>query len=752
MQKKLRIWRPNDILISFVIFAFLMIFTYGLLFVAPYSGFYFNPSDGEVLVIYQPDVTSLMKGDFIERVGSISFDAYHENKRLNLFEGVQRGQPVEIVVRRNGEILTIPWVYPGFNRAEFLSRFFNVWWLAYIFWFVGMSAQLFMRPKDTQWRLFVAINYLTGMFLMLGSISSFQIMGSPILLRFVAWLILPAYIHFHWIFPMPLRRIPQWLKMIFYIACCGIAVGELFLQIPSVLYFFAVILAFGGSIVLLIFHYILQPDHRYEVRLLAAAAFLAMFPAVVISFAGSSGQTPDSGPLSLLALPILPGAYFYVLYRRRLGGLELRANRAMSLYIFLVLIGTMLLLLVGYTGLIDISPEAIVFATVMIALFTAFISILIFPIFQSFIERRLLGIKLPARNMVENYSARIITSTTLPGLLKLLKEEVFPSLFIRQYAFVRITNPSLKIMLSEEVTHDQIGEESVMELLASSSTGHLLSPDTYGQSREWVRLILPLQFGSDLIGAWLLGRRDPDDLYSQAEFPILQSLAAQTAMALSNIIQTERLKAMYEANINRYEQERLSLSRDLHDSVLNEMAAMLMPLDPSSLPPKFQQGYEKVIARLREIVVGLRPPSLQYGLKFALEALADNLSERSRDAVKIAVNFKSDGDWSYPEIVEHNLYRIVQEACENALKYAHTESIHIMGGFSSEKIDIKVVDDGIGLSQEISTKLDDMLANKHFGLVGMHERADLIGAEISINSKPNQGSQVQVIWKAKESI
>jgi len=120
--------------------------------------------------------------------------------------------------------------------------------------------------------------------------------------------------------------------------------------------------------------------------------------------------------------------------------------------------------------------------------------------------------------------------------------------------------------------------------------------------------------------------------------------------------------------------------------------------------------------------------------------------------VQIVSDIQANGEWRYAEVVEGNIYRIVQEACENASKYAHAKIISISGELSSERIDIKVIDDGIGFSSEVSLKLDEMLANKHFGLAGMHERADLIGAVIRIDSKPGYGAQIRVLWEVKNSI
>jgi two-component system sensor histidine kinase DegS len=221
---------------------------------------------------------------------------------------------------------------------------------------------------------------------------------------------------------------------------------------------------------------------------------------------------------------------------------------------------------------------------------------------------------------------------------------------------------------------------------------------------------------------------------------------------LSYIRQTERLKLIYEANINRYEQERLRLGHELHDSLLNEMAAMLMRHDPDALPQEFQESFDGLIVRLREIVTDLRPPMLTYGLKSALDGLADNLSERSQDVVQIVSEIQSVDGCRYPPTVEHNIYRVVQEACENALKYARATSIQISGELSPDRVVLKISDDGVGFKDAVGLRLDEMVANKHYGMAGMHERAELIGAGIDIRSQPNQGTQIQILWQAKDTI
>jgi signal transduction histidine kinase len=751
-------WRTTGILVSYTVFAFLLVYTYGLLFLVPYSGFYFNPMSGEVTAIFADlapaSAPHLMIGDVLKGVGPISFEEYKESSSIHFFDTHRPGEVVEMVVERDGEEITLPWVYAGFTRAEFETHFFNVWWLAYIFWFTGTLAQIFVRPTIRHMGLFVAFNYLTSMFLMLGTVSSFRFLGSPNLLRAVAWLMLPVYLHFHWIFPRSLYPIPRWAKFVFYVLFGGAAIAQLLSGAQSPLYFLAIVMAFGGSFLLLVAHFVLQREYRRELGILAVGVLVSVGFTVIAGVVASSGQIPRVAVLSLLALPFLPLTYFYVLYHRRLGGLELRTNRAISLYVFLVLLGALLLLVVGYLDpdTMDITGESFLFVVVLITLFITFAGILVFPIFQSFVERRLLGIRLPREGMVESFSARIVTSTTLPDLLRLLEEEVFPSLLIRQYIFVQFSESWTKILLVREVDPEKVRQEAIMDFVASGTMGGWVPYPAEGRLFGWVRLGLPLKIGSELIGVWLLGRRDPDDHYSQAELSILVSLANQTAVALSNIIQTERLKAMYEANIHRYEEERLRLARELHDSLLNEMAAMLMKHDPDALPREFQESFDGLIVRLREIVRDLRPPMLNYGLKYALDGLVDNLTERNLEAVQILSEVKATDECRYPETVEHNIYRIVQEACENALKYSQARFIHIRGELSPDRIELQVVDDGIGFKDGIALRLDDMVVNKHYGLAGMHERANLIGAAIKLDSQPSQGTQILIFWESKDSI
>ena len=101
--------------------------------------------------------------------------------------------------------------------------------------------------------------------------------------------------------------------------------------------------------------------------------------------------------------------------------------------------------------------------------------------------------------------------------------------------------------------------------------------------------------------------------------------------------------------------------------------------------------------------------------------------------------------------MENNLYRIVQEACENSLRYSQAKRLSISGQLAETQVYLEVVDDGLGIDPQISLDLDDLAIHKHFGLTGMHERASVIGAELQIVSKAREGTQIYIRWKPKDS-
>ncbi len=736
--------------------AILLTYSY-VKFFRPAYGFRVEPTAGVVVFVFdrQPEPT-LHAEDQIVQIGPMTWGDFRADLDRSLFEGYEPGEIVPITVERKGQTIRVDWVYPsGPIGEEIREQLISEWFLAYFFWFAGILTILLVRPKDDRWLLMILFNFLTAIWLIAGSgLSAYHLWYSAIVLRVAVWLCLPIYLHLHWIFPRPLGNLHPLLISIGYgIAGC-FAIAEVLGLLPTGLYSLAFLVAISGSLILLLIHIWRQPAMRRDFRLLLIVLLLSIVPAVIWQTLGDLINMPAwYGGAGILSLSFLPLAYLYTAFRRRLGNLELRVNRFFIVSFFIVLLAMIGLPLMALAEYNLNSPDKALIVGSIAASTTTIICIWGYPAFERFLERRLFNIRLPSKRLLESYSTHINTSLSMSELVKVLQEDILPSLLIRQFAFLEYDRGALNILSTMGLRDEPLPNEKDVSYLMTQS-GLYLSPDlpASNQSFPWVRLILPLKLGNQLMGFWLFGRRDPDDLYSQQEIPTLISLANLTAIALSNILQTERLTSMYQANINRYEEERVSLARDLHDSILNELAALPIRSDAPVFSPAFYEAYDAVSDHLREIIQGLRPSMLSFGLKLALEDYAEKLRERNPESVEIQTDIQADGDCRYSLMIESNVYRIVQEACENSLRYAHAKHLSISGVLAENQIELQIADDGVGLDPDTSLRFNDLLTHRHFGLAGMHERASVIGADLHIVSNPGQGTQIQLLWKSKESI
>lgn len=557
---------------------------------------------------------------------------------------------------------------------------------------------------------------------------------------------LPVFLHFHWVFPRPLGRVSRYIGWALYGVSVFLAVGQLIAFIPAFFYLVGFILSLIGSITLLIIHYVRQADQRKEIGILAIALAIAILPSIALAISGIFGSIPRIALLALLALPIMPGAYVYATFRRHLGGMELRANRTISLIVYEVLLMS-LTIPIAFVFNSVASPGVMVTSGLLFVLVLGLVTALVYPSFQRWIEHRLLGMAMPSDSLLETYMARITTSIERERLNQVICEDVLPSLLIRQAALLRLEDEnhySLVCMLGI-ATNQLPGQEEIPALLAESGKVRFFNPEN-AQPCPWVHLVLSLKLTEKPIGLCLLGRRDPDDYYAASEIPTLQALMDQSALAIINIEQSEHLHALYKADIERQEVERNQLAYELHDDVLGQMALLMMNTEKNVPGPQFDQTYQAVTQHLRQIVSGLRPTMLNYGLWSALDELVDGF-EITGNRTPILMELLPN-ETRYPQVVELHLFRIVQQACQNALQHADARVIRIAGSLQPACVDLVVEDDGVGFAAGEKLDLPGLLASKHFGLAGMYERAALIGAKMTVESIPGTSTRVRVTWQA----
>jgi len=198
------------------------------------------------------------------------------------------------------------------------------------------------------------------------------------------------------------------------------------------------------------------------------------------------------------------------------------------------------------------------------------------------------------------------------------------------------------------------------------------------------------------------------------------------------------------------EEERLRLARELHDDTIQSVIALKQRVQLTQATVKDQASKrtlgeletlaEQTIENLRRMTRALRPIYLEdLGLVTALEMLARETGQKS----DLLVNFRKTGqERRLSREVELSLYRIAQEALTNVIKHSNATQADLRIAFDEKEIKLEVADNGIGFDMPKSPT--DFAPNGHFGLLGIHERVDLIGARLEIQSAKEKGTRLTV--------
>jgi len=203
--------------------------------------------------------------------------------------------------------------------------------------------------------------------------------------------------------------------------------------------------------------------------------------------------------------------------------------------------------------------------------------------------------------------------------------------------------------------------------------------------------------------------------------------------------------------LTRGEEERILLAQELHDGPLQDLHAIAFHLAPikDSIEQTeivtelggIQSALSQVIQSLRATCGELRPPALApFGLEKAIRSHAGNLQEQY-SSLKVVLDLDSDRK-SIPEWVRLALFRIYQQAVLNVVRHAQAENLLIRFNMDTDEMVLEIIDDGQGF--ELPERAVDLLREGHFGLVGAAERANAIGGNMSVSSKPGEGTRVRI--------
>lgn len=244
---------------------------------------------------------------------------------------------------------------------------------------------------------------------------------------------------------------------------------------------------------------------------------------------------------------------------------------------------------------------------------------------------------------------------------------------------------------------------------------------------------------------------------------VLSYLSSQVSGVVWKIEAVQKDKFVGARIIKAQEEERYRVSREIHDGPAQDLANLifqtsvaekLVDYDPEEAKQTLQELRKQIrdcLTNIRQVIFDMRPMALDdLGLAPALNQLVGQMASRGI----LSTEFSIDGQpYELPKHVEIAIFRIVQEALNNAAHHSGTDKARLRVLCRPDALSVLIQDDGKGFDTDAEPDMpeaaevlseEESSSAGQFGLLGMRERAKLIGAEINVMSAPGKGTRVHL--------
>ncbi len=285
---------------------------------------------------------------------------------------------------------------------------------------------------------------------------------------------------------------------------------------------------------------------------------------------------------------------------------------------------------------------------------------------------------------------------------------------------------------------------------------------------DWVSFVgiqsvlsIPMRIGFDNYGVLLFGSELPD-AFSSDRIDTLMALSTQVTMALQNAVLYANQIEDKERIIAIEEDARKSLVRDLHDIPTQTISSITMRthialrlLNEAKYSQakeeleNVQQMAQRATEEIRHVLFKLRPLALEaQGLTAALTQLAEKTIKTYKQ--NVVLRLAPDIETYLDKQKQGTLFYLIEEAVNNARKYAQAETITVRIGRKNNMLITRIEDNGVGFeTQAVNNNYTD---RGSFGMVNMRERAELLGGSLAVESAPNQGTVITVLIPIGEAV
>jgi signal transduction histidine kinase len=248
---------------------------------------------------------------------------------------------------------------------------------------------------------------------------------------------------------------------------------------------------------------------------------------------------------------------------------------------------------------------------------------------------------------------------------------------------------------------------------------------------------------------------DPKDIeFLERELEGLRKKNARLEAELS--VGRQRVQVLSRRMLEVQEAERRHIARELHDEIGQALTAVKILLQgtlnlPEAEPLRGQleesiSVAERAMEQVRTLSLNLRPSLLDdLGLVSALRWYLDRQEKRTGVPIRFYAPLITA---RLPAEIETAFFRIVQESLTNAFRYAQAKQVQVSLSLAGKTLELLVIDDGIGFDP--AQARHKALSGASLGLLGMEERARLVGGEFSLKSEVGKGTEIRVILKISD--
>ena len=481
-----------------------------------------------------------------------------------------------------------------------------------------------------------------------------------------------------------------------------------------------------------------SPTARQQARIALAGIVVGMFPFIGLTLIPEALGNDTLLPvqLTVLAVGFIPAFFAYAILQYQLLGIRRLVHRSMVYGIASITLLT--IISIGLTGAFAVLMEDAVnkYSIPLISAIVVLGIICFYPLrtrTRWLVDRLVYDDVVDYQRLAEAVGRDLLAPGEVYEVASGMATVLHQALRLESVLLFLGYSPSqAQLVAAEGERSEEVIRDLRLRLKAQSGKFQNQSVTEMRWESDSL-LIVSLAMPGKYRGYMVLGPKRQGEVFLEEEKQLVTTIIPILALAIDKGELSEQLREMNQRLVQAGEAERARIAADIHDGSLQK--AMLLGGIGDTFGQDPKELARQLSSELREVCSRLRPAILDdLGIVAALEWLLDEVSLRHGLLTELSLNGVDEVERFCPEI-ELTIFRITQEASNNAVKHAKCARLRVSLSMNENGLTLEVSDDGVGFEPAIRGK-------KGLGLPGMNERVVQLMGRFDVRSAPGAGTKV----------